>query len=88
MQWFGHIQRCPGRPTDAVFDFGPEADVSRHPQGKPRTRWMDTITKDLQHLGLSLAEAIPIALDRYRRRVLVNWIGSTHDATSDIEQEN
>ena len=41
----------------------------------PRTRWMDDVNKDLQQIGLPLAEA----LDRPKRRRLVNLFGSKHD---------
>lgn len=47
------------------------------PRGKPHTRLMDIVTRDLQQLGLSLAEAVSIALDRPKWRGLVALIGKT-----------
>ncbi len=88
MRWFGHIQRLPPEhPTHTILHFDPKTAGWRRPRGKPRTRWMDIITRDLQHLGLSMAEAVPIALDQPKWRGLVNLIGSTHDAAFDVEQE-
>lgn len=57
-----------------VLDFDPQADGWWCPWGKPHMKWMNTIVKDLQYLGLSLAEAIPITLDRHRWKVLVNLL--------------
>lgn len=53
----------------------------RRPRGKPCTRWMDIVTRDQQHLGLSMAKAVPIAQDRTNGGGLVNLNGKTPPLT-------
>lgn len=88
MRWYGHIKRLPPEhPTHTILHFDPKSAGWKRPRGAPRTRWIDVITRDLHLLGLSLAEAEPLALDRPKWRRLVNLIGSTHDDVPAAEQE-
>jgi hypothetical protein len=46
----------------------------KRPLGKPGHRWTDNIKKDLLDIGLSVADQIGLAQDRYRWRALVNLV--------------
>lgn len=88
LRWYGHVKRLPPEhPTFAILHFDPKAAGWKRPRGAPRTRWMDAITRDLHHMGLSLAEAELLALDRPKWRRLVKLIGSTHCGVPAAEQE-
>lgn len=64
LRWYGHVKRLPPEhPAFAILHFDPKAAGWKRPRGAPRTRWMDAITRDLHHMGLSLAEAELPALD-------------------------
>ena len=76
MRWAGHVAR-----------MGEERDVYRvlvgklvgKPEGKrplwrPRRRWEDNITMDLQEVGCRGMDWIELAQDRERWRALVNAV--------------
>jgi hypothetical protein len=46
----------------------------KQPLGRPRRRWENDITKDLQKVGCGGMDWIELAQDRDRRRVLVNAV--------------
>jgi hypothetical protein len=46
----------------------------KRPLGKPRRRWIYNIKMDLLEIGLSVADWIGLAQDRYRWRALVNSV--------------
>ena len=78
LRWYGHGQRMPDEhPTKMVADFDPRTAGWARPRGAPRTRWSDTIAKDLHQLGLSLEDAYPITQNRNQWRNLVDLFGST-----------
>lgn len=79
IRWLGHLLRLPlEHPTRAIFSFDPAAAGWKRPRGKPHTRWLDVIKKDLQYQGLTLEDAADLAQDRGHWRALVKLIGSTH----------
>jgi hypothetical protein len=48
LSWLGHIERMRGtRMVKAIYCWNP---ISRRPIGRPKTRWMDDVRKDLQKL--------------------------------------
>ena len=78
LRWYGHLQRLPEEhPTKMIADFDPPTAGWARPRGAPRTRWVDTIAKDLHQLGLTLDDARPITQDRRQWRNLVDLFGST-----------
>jgi hypothetical protein len=46
----------------------------KRPLGRPRRRWGDNITMDLQEVGCGGMDWIELAHDRDRRRALVNAV--------------
>jgi hypothetical protein len=46
----------------------------KRPQGRPRRRWIDNIKMDISVRGVSVADWIGLAQDRYRWRALVNSV--------------
>jgi hypothetical protein len=46
----------------------------KRPLGRPRHRWIDNIKMDLLEIGLSVADWIGLAQDRYRWRDLVSAV--------------
>jgi hypothetical protein len=46
----------------------------KRPLGRPRRRWIDNIKMDLLEIGVSVADWIGLAQDRYRWRALVNVV--------------
>jgi hypothetical protein len=46
----------------------------KRPPGRPRRRWIDNIKMDLLEIGVSVADWIGLAQDRYRWRALVNSV--------------
>lgn len=87
--WFGHVLRLPpDHPTRAILKFDPRAAGWSRPRGKPRTRWLDVISADLQQQGVTLEEAERLANDRQRWQKLVNLVSSTHrDGTPPPQQQ-
>jgi hypothetical protein len=46
----------------------------KRPLGRPRHGWIDNIKMDLLEIGLNVVDWIGLAVDRYRRRALVNAV--------------
>jgi hypothetical protein len=52
LRWMGHVMRMEeGRVTSKIYEWRPKG---RRPAGRPKTRWTDTLEKDLGRAGLSL----------------------------------
>ena len=48
LSWLGHIERMQGtRTVKAIYSWKP---FSRRPKGRPKTRWVDDVRKDIQKL--------------------------------------
>jgi len=48
LSWLGHVERMQGmRMVKAIYCWYP---ISSRPTGRPKTRWMDDIRKDIQRL--------------------------------------
>jgi len=48
LSWLGHIERMQGtRMVKAIYSWKP---TSRRPIGRPKTRWVDDVRKDIQKL--------------------------------------
>ena len=66
MRWAGQVAR-----------MGEERGVYREgkrPLGRPRRRWVDNITMDLQEVGCGYMDWIGLAQDRDRWRTLVSAV--------------
>jgi hypothetical protein len=67
LSWLGHIERMQGtRMVKAIYSWKP---ISRRPIGRPKTRWMDDVRKDIQKLKVPNWKTV--AQDRGRWRELV-----------------
>jgi hypothetical protein len=72
MRWAGHVARMgEGRGAYRILVGRPEG---RRPLGRPRRRWEDNITMDLQEAGWGCIDWIDMAQDRDRWRALVNAV--------------
>jgi hypothetical protein len=50
LSWLGHIERMQGtRMVKAIYYWKP---ISRGPIGRPKTRWVDGVRKDMQKLKI------------------------------------
>jgi len=48
LNWLGHIERMQGTTmVKAIYSWKP---ISRRPIGRPKTRWVDDVRKDIQKL--------------------------------------
>ena len=74
---FGHIARMPDETDARSIITASHSDNWRKPPGSPRTTWMKTIQQDLRSNNLSLDEAITVAQNRPRWR-LMSAFGATH----------
>ena len=80
VRWFGHVTRLPpDHPTRIILDSDPRQAGWKRPRGAPRTRWLDTVAKDLRACDVSLEEAQHLAQDRPGWRRLVALVGSTRN---------
>ena len=78
VRWFGHLARLsPDHPTRAILEFDPHQAGWKRPRGAPRTRWLDTVARDLKPWGLSVDEAWIVTQDRASWSQLTKIIGST-----------
>jgi len=67
LSWLGHIERMQGtRMVKAIYSWKP---ISRRPIGRPKTRWVDDVRKDIKKLKLPNWKTL--AQDRGRWRELV-----------------
>jgi hypothetical protein len=72
MRWAGHVARMgKGRGVYKVLVRKPEG---KRPLGRPRHRWEDNITMDLQEVGCGDMDWIELAQDRHRWQALVNVV--------------
>ena len=67
LSWLGHIERMQGtRMVKAIYSWKP---ISRRPIGRPKTRWVDDVRKDIQKLKVPNCKIL--AQDRRRWKELV-----------------
>ena len=72
MRWAGHVARMgEDRGVHRVLVGKPEGN---RPLGRPRRRWEDNITMDLQEVGEGLGDWMELAQDRDRWRALVGRV--------------
>ena len=72
MRWAGHVARMgEERGVYRVLVGKPEG---RRPLGRPRRRWVDNITMDLEEVGCGYMDWIGLAQDRDRWRTLVSAV--------------
>jgi len=72
MRWAGHVAHMgEGRDVYRVLVGKPEG---KRPLGRPRRRWEDNITMDLQEVGCGVMDWIELAQDRNKWRALVNAV--------------
>ena len=72
MRWARHVARMgEGRDVHSVLVGKPEG---KRPLGRPRRRWEDNITMDLQEMGGGCGDRMELAQDRDRRRALVSTV--------------
>ena len=72
MRWAGHVARMgEERGACRVLVGKPEG---KRPLGRPRRRWVDNITMDLQEVGFGYVDWTGLAHDRDGWRTLVNAV--------------
>jgi len=72
MRWAGHVAHMGEERRVHRFLLGkPEG---RRPMGRPRRRWVDNISLDLQEVGCGYMDWIGLAQDRDRWRRLVSAV--------------
>ena len=71
MIWAGHVARIGERH---IQGFGVGKPEGKRPLGRPRRRWEDNITIDLQEIGCGGMVWIELAQDRDRCRAVVNAV--------------
>jgi hypothetical protein len=72
MRWVGHVARKGEKRNTYRLLVGKPG--GRRPLGRPIRRWLDTIRMDLVEVGWNDVDWIGLALDRERRRALVNSV--------------
>ena len=70
MRWAGHVARM--GEERGVYRFLLGKPEGRRPLGRPRRRWVDNITMDLQEVGCGYMDWTGLAQDRDRWRTLVS----------------
>jgi hypothetical protein len=70
MRWARHVART-GR---GVYRVLVRKSEGKRPLGRPRRRWEDNITMDLQEVGFGVMDRIGLAQGRNRWRALVNAV--------------
>ena len=70
MRWAGHVARM-GEQRGVYRVLVGKAEGKR-PLARPRRRWVDNITTDLQEVGRGCMDWIGLAQDRDRWRTLVS----------------
>ena len=72
MRWVGHVARMgEGR---GVYRMLVGKSEGKRPLGRPRRRWEDNNSMDLQEVGLGYEDWIGLAQDRDRWRALVSAV--------------
>jgi len=72
MRWTGHVARV-GEERE-VYRVLVGKSEGKRPLGRPRRRWVDNISMDLQEVGCGYMDWIGRAQDRDRWRMLVNAV--------------
>jgi hypothetical protein len=72
MRWAGHVALLGEKRNAYRILVGKPEEKS--PLGRPRHRWEDNIRMDLREIGWGGMDWIDLALDRDRRRALVNTV--------------
>jgi hypothetical protein len=72
MKWEGHVALMGEKRN--VYRLLVGKPEGKRPLGRPRRRWIDTITMDLLEIGLSVVDWIGLGQDRYRWCALVNSV--------------
>jgi len=72
MRWAGHVELMGERR--GVYRVLVEKPEGKNPLGRPKRRWDDNITMDLQEVGCGGMDWIELAEDRGRWRALVNAV--------------
>jgi len=72
MSWAGHVARMGERK--GVYRVLVGEPEGKKPLGRPRRRWEDNMKMDLQEVGCGGMDCIELALDRDRKRALVNAV--------------
>jgi hypothetical protein len=74
LSWHGHIERMQGtRMVEAIYCW---KHTSRRPIGRPKTRWVDDVRKDIQKLKVPNWKTL--AQDRRRWKELVEKAKTLH----------
>jgi len=71
MRWAGHVARMGEKGVYRVLLGKPEG---RRPLGRPKRRWVDNISMDLQEVESGYMDWIGLAQDRDRWRTLVSAV--------------
>jgi len=74
VNFFKEFKRSAGRERRGVYRGSVGKPEGKRPLGKPRRRWEDNITMDLQEVGCGSMDWIELAKDRDRCRAFVNAI--------------
>ena len=72
MRWAGHVA-CMGEER-GVYRVLVRKPEEKRPLGRPRRRWLDNITMDLQEVGCGYMDWIGLAQDRDRWQTLVSTV--------------
>ena len=72
IRWAGHVAHM-GEET-GVYRVLAGKPEGKRPLGRPRRRWVDNITMDLQQVGCGYVDWIGLAQDRDRWRTLVSAV--------------
>jgi len=73
MRWAGHVARM-GEERGVVYRVLVGKPEGRRPLGRPRRRWVDNITMDLQEVGCGYMNWIELAQDTDWWRTLVSAV--------------
>ena len=72
MRWAGNVARM--GEESGVYRILVGKPEGKRPLGRPRHRWVDNITMDLQEVGCGYMDWIGLAQDRDRWRTLVSAV--------------
>ena len=72
MRWAWHVARM-GEKRGCIGSYWGTPEGKR-PLGRPRRRWVDNITMDLQEVGCGYMDWIGLTQDRDRWRTLVSAV--------------
>ena len=66
LKWFGHVERREeGRGVKRAMQM--EVDGSRRRRGRPKKRWIDGVTKDMEEVKVTREEAVDRGV--WKRRI-------------------